>query len=356
MLTNLRLLLALAGALVLLPALTGCGTLYVAQAAKGQLQILTARRPITRVLADARVDANLKRRLESVRAARAFAAAELGLPNNKSYTTYVDLRREYVVWSVVATPEFSVAPLEWCFPIVGCVEYRGYFKEARADRFATKLRLAGYDVIVGGVPAYSTLGKFNDPILNTMMTYGDDELASTMFHELSHQLVYIADDSSFNEAFAVTVEREGLTRWLRSRGREADLAKYAQRRALQAEGIRIVSRHRDELASLYRSGLPEEVMRVRKAEVFRRLLEAVRARDERARFQSGLATALEGPPNNARLASLATYYDCVPGFERVLAEQQHDLPRFYAAVRALAKLPRAERRARLCLSEAPAAP
>jgi predicted aminopeptidase len=355
MLTNLRLLLVLAGALLLGSALTGCGTLYVAQAAKGQLQILTARRPITRVLTDPKVDTALKHRLESVRAARAFASAELGLPNNKSYTTYANLRREFVVWSVVATPEFSVAPLEWCFPIVGCVEYRGYFKEARADRFAANLHLAGYDVIVGGVPAYSTLGKFNDPILNTMMTYGDDELASTMFHELSHQLVYIADDTSFNEAFAVTVEREGLTRWLRSRGREADLAKYAQRRAQQAEGIRIVSRYRDELASLYRSGLPFEVMRLRKADVFRRLSDEVHARDERTGIQSGLAKALEGPPNNARLASLATYFDCVPGFERVLAEQQHDLARFYAAVRELAKLPRAERRAQLCLSEAPVA-
>jgi predicted aminopeptidase len=165
--------------------------------------------------------------------------------------------------------------------------------------------------------------------------------------------VYIADDTSFNEAFAVTVEREGLARWLRFRGREADLAKYEKRRAQQAEGIRIVTRYRDELATLYRSGLPAEVMRLRKEDVFRRLLDDVRARDEREGIQSGLARTLDGPPNNARLASLATYYDCVPGFERVLAEQQHDLARFYAAVLELAKLPRGERRARLCLSEAP---
>ena len=178
------------------------------------------------MLADPKATPELKKRLESVRAAREFAARELGLPNNKSYTSYVDLKREYVVWSVVATPEFSVAPREWCFPIVGCVEYRGYFKEAKAEEFAATLRTQGFDAMVGGVPAYSTLGKFNDPILSTMLGYGDDELASILFHELSHQVVYIPDDSSFNEAFAVTVEREGLARWLKYRGREADLGKY----------------------------------------------------------------------------------------------------------------------------------
>ena len=352
MLTNIRHLLVIAGCL----ALAGCGTVYVAQAAKGQLQILTARRPISRVLADPKVDPVLKGRLESVRAAREFAVRELALPNNKSYTSYADLKREYVVWSVVATPEFSIEPREWCFPIVGCVAYRGYFNQRRADRFAASLHVAGYDVIVGGVPAYSTLGRFDDPILNTMMTYGDDELASTMFHELSHQLVYIADDTAFNEAFAVAVEREGLARWLKERGREADLVKYEKRRQLQKEGIRIVSRHREELVTLYASAIPADEMRERKAEIFTRLIEEVRTRDRREGIQSGLASMLEGSPNNARLASLATYYDCVPGFERLLADEGHDLPRFYAAVRELAKLPREQRRARLCKSDADAAP
>jgi predicted aminopeptidase len=232
-------------------ALGGCGTLYVAQAAKGQLQILNAREPIPRVLADPRTDPQLKQRLETVRAARDFASRELALPNNKSYTSYADLKREFVVWSVVATPEFSVEPREWCFPIVGCVAYRGYFKQTSAEKFAESLRAEGFDTLVGGVPAYSTLGKFNDPILNTMMTYGDDELASIMFHELSHQVVYIADDTSFNEAFAVTVEEEGLARWLKFRGREEDLAKYRKRRARQAEGVALVARFRSELTMLY---------------------------------------------------------------------------------------------------------
>jgi len=331
-------------------AVASCGTTYVAQAAKGQLQILTARKPIDKVLADPAADLGLKQRLEVVREARAFAWRELGLPNNKSYTSYADLRRDFVVWSVVATPEFSVVPREWCFPIVGCVAYRGYFRQASAEAFAETLRTEGLDTIVGGVPAYSTLGKFNDPILNTMMTYGDDELASIMFHELSHQLVYIQDDTSFNEAFAVTVEQEGLARWLKFRGREADLAKYQKRRARQAEGVALVARFRGELSAMYGMNMGEELMRTRKAQVFARLVAELRALDARFGTESQLAAELDGRPNNARLASIATYYDCVPGFERLLAGEQHDLARFYAAARALAKLPREERRSRLCSS------
>jgi len=331
-------------------ALGGCGSLYVAQAARGQLQVLTAREPIGRVLADQRADPKLKQRLETVRMAREFASRELGLPNNKSYTSYADLKREYVVWSVVATPEFSVEPHEWCFPIVGCVAYRGYFRQRSADKFADRLRARGFDTVVGGVPAYSTLGKFNDPILNTMMTYGDDELASIIFHELTHQLVYIADDSSFNEAFAVTVEQEGLARWLKFRDREADLAKYLKRRARQAEGVALVARFRRELTMLYGMDIGAEVMRMRKAEVFARLVKELRILDARYGTESGLAAALDGKPNNARLASLATYYECVPGFEQLLADSGRDLAVFYEAARLIAKLPRAERRARLCNS------
>ncbi|HEU4779440.1 MAG TPA: aminopeptidase [Steroidobacteraceae bacterium] len=331
-------------------AFAGCGTTYVAQAAKGQLQILTARKPIERVLADPETDPALKQRLEVVREARDFAWRELSLPNNKSYTAYADLKRDFVVWSVVATPEFSVEPREWCFPIVGCVAYRGYFRQASAEAFAATLRAEGLDTIVGGVPAYSTLGKFNDPILNTMMSYGDDELASIMFHELSHQLVYIPDDSSFNEAFAVTVEQEGLARWLKFRGREVDLAKYQKRRARQTEVVAMLAQFRGELKALYGQSLAPEVMRARKAQFFALLVTELRALDARFGTASGLAAELDGNPNNARLASLATYYDCVPGFERLLAVEQHDLPRFYDAARALAKLPREERRSRLCES------
>jgi predicted aminopeptidase len=339
---------------VLALAAAGCGTMYVAQAARGQLQILNAREPIKRVLADPDTDPKLRERLRLVSEAREFASRELGLPDNKSYTSYADLKRDYVVWSVVATGEFSVEPREWCFPFVGCVAYRGYFREKAAERFAEGLREQGFDAIVGGVPAYSTLGKFNDPILNTMMTYGDDELASIMFHELSHQLVYIANDTAFNEAFAVAVEQEGLARWLRSRGREADLGRYQRRRERQAESLALVTRYRRELAQLYAAPIPEEEMRERKRKVFARLVAELRELAERHGTESTLAAELDGRPNNARLASIATYHECVPGFQRLLAEQQYDLPRFYDAVREIARLPREERRARLCRAPASA--
>ena len=344
MVTKLRLLLVLASCLTA----PGCGTLYVAQAAKGQLQLLSARKPIDRVLASPKSPPELKARLESVKAAREFAWRELGLPNNKSYTTYADLRREYVVWTVTATPEFAVEPHEWCFPFVGCVAYRGYFREASARKFADRWHARGFDTTVGGTPAYSTLGKFNDPILNTMMGYGDDELASILFHELSHQLVYIADDTAFNEAFAVAVEQEGLARWLKSRGRESELVRYRKRRERQGESLAVIRRYRAELKTLYASGIAVDVMRSRKASVFARLVEELKGIDRRYSVKSGIVEDLEGQPNNARLASLATYYDCVPGFEKMLAENDHDLPRFYAAVRELAKLSRAERRRRVC--------
>jgi predicted aminopeptidase len=344
MVTKLRPALVLAACLLV----QGCGTLYVAQAAKGQLQLLSARKPIDRVLADPKTPPGLRARLESVQAAREFAWRELGLPNNKSYTTYADVGREYVVWTVVATPEFSVEPHEWCFPIVGCVAYRGYFKESSARRFAAKWHARGFDTMVGGTPAYSTLGRFSDPILNTMMSYGDDELASILFHELSHQVVYVADDSAFNEAFAVAVEQEGLARWLESRGRESELARYRKRRERQAESLAVIRRYRAVLQSLYASGISVDVMRARKATVFAQLVEELAAIDARYSVKSGIVEDLSGQPNNARLASLATYYDCVPGFERMLAANDHDLPRFYAAVRELAKRPRDERHAQVC--------
>jgi predicted aminopeptidase len=334
-------------------SLAGCGTLYVAQAARGQMQILTARKPIERVLADPKTDPALRKRLEEIRLAREFASRELGLPNNRSYTSYADLKREFVTWTVVATPEFSVEPREWCFPIVGCVSYRGYFRERSAEKYAAKLQAEGFDVMVGGVPAYSTLGKFNDPILNTMMGYGDDELAAIIFHELSHQVIYVAGDTPFNEAFAVAVEQEGLARWLKFRGREKQLERFLARRARHAESLALVGRFRRELIQLYQAPIPEAEKRERKRQVFSRLVAELRAMADTHGAESALAAELDGQPNNARLASLATYYECVPGFRRLLAEQDRNLPRFYAVVRGLAKLPREERHARLCGDVAP---
>jgi predicted aminopeptidase len=328
--------------LVLLP---GC---YVLQAARGEMQVLDERRPIDKVIADPKTEPPVRATLTEVRDARAFASQVLGLPDNKSFRTYTDLHRDYVVWNVVATPEFSVQPVHWCFPIVGCVAYRGYFSEQHARKFAADLKAQGDDVVIGGVPAYSTLGRFADPVLNTMLGYGDVELAAIVFHELAHQLIYVPGDSSFNEAFATTVEDEGVSRWLLLNGRLDDLARYRAASVRQLEYIALFRKRRAELERLYASDLPRDEKRRRKSEVFAALTADMHALEQREGVRSPYAYWLEQGLNNAHLASVATYYDCVPGFKRLLRTANGDLPRFYDLVRKLAHQPAAERDAAVC--------
>jgi predicted aminopeptidase len=256
----------------------------------------------------------------------------------------------------VAAPEFSVHPERWCFPIAGCVAYRGYFAEGKARKFASSLAGRGFDIYVGGVAAYSTLGKFRDPVLNTMLGYGDDELAAIIFHELSHQLIYVVNDSEFNEAFATTVEQAGLERWLKLRGRESDLGRYKARRARQAQVIALFIGARAKLDALYSQRLAPETMRSRKREIFATLDTQMADLEKRLGFRSSYRVLAPDGLNNAYLASIATYYDCVPGFERLLASKDGDLPKFYEAVRELTRKPRAERHQLLCqtpVSETP---
>jgi predicted aminopeptidase len=333
-------------------ALPACGTLYLAQAARGQWQVMRERQPIERVLGDERTPRDLRARLVEVRDAREFASRELSLPDNGSYRSYADIGRPYVVWNVVAAPELSIEPQKWCFPIAGCVAYRGYFSEAKARRFAARMRARGFDATVGGVPAYSTLGRLADPVLNTMLAYGDTELAAIVFHELSHQLVYVAGDSAFNEAFAVTVEQAGLERWLGQRGRRAELERYLARRRNSQEYVELFMRRRAELARVYASSEPAEALRARKREIFAALADDVRHAQERQGAPSSYSAWIAEGLNNAHLASVATYFDCVPGFERLLAAERGDLEAFYSKVKRLAGLPRAERRSRLCTGPA----
>jgi predicted aminopeptidase len=336
-------------AIALLPA---CGTLYIAQAAHGEWQVLRDRRPIATVMSDGRTPPVLRSRLAAVQDARNFASQQLGLPDNKSYRSYADLKRTFVVWNVVAVPEFSVEPMRWCFPIAGCVAYRGYFAERRADAFAERLQKRGFDVAVEGVPAYSTLGRFADPVLNTMLIYGDRELAAIIFHELAHQLIYVEDDSEFNEAFAVTVEETGLARWLEFTGRKEELAEYHAERARDFAFNTLFAQRRAELARLYASKLTPEVMRERKRAQLAALAQDMRDLEHREGARSGYEEWIDAGLNNAHLASVATYFDCLPGFERLLAQDDGDLPGFYAAVRALARAPHAERHRALCAKSA----
>ena len=343
MLSHLRVLLV---AVLLLP-LTGCGTLYLAQAARGQFRVLQARRPIDKVVADPNTPTELRDRLTDVRAARDFAVTELHLPDNRSYRTYADIKRPYVVWNVVATPDFSVEPKHWCFPVAGCVAYRGYFKEKKARAFAAKLASEGYDVTVGGVPAYSTLGRFSDPVLSSMLRYGDSELVAIIFHELAHQLLYVKDDTEFNEAFATTVEDAGLERWLKSRGHPDLMQQYLAENADERAFIELFASGRERLRRLYATRLPTGEKQAEKAAIFADLTRQVRAL-QKQQGEEYYESWLEEGLNNAHLASVATYYQCVPGFERLLAAQDGDLQRFYAAARELAKQPRTVRHARLC--------
>ena len=328
-------------------ALSGCGIGYLIQAGQGQWQVLRARQPLDKVIASDSTDALLKARLEMVREARDFASRELRLPDNGSYRSYSVLGRPYVVWNVVAAPEFSVEPKRWWFPVTGSVAYRGYFRESNARHFAAGLAAEGYDTLVGGVSAYSTLGRFNDPLLDTMLPYGDLQLVGTIFHELAHQLIYVKNATEFNEAFAMSVEREGVARWLKSKGRGDELIDYRSRQEQQAQIIQRFADGRAQLAALYRESLPVAERRARKQKSLGAVSAGVRQLEEQLGIHTGYDAWLDEGLNNAHLASIATYFDCVPGFERLLAQHHGDLNAYYSAVRALGHGP-ARARASLC--------
>jgi predicted aminopeptidase len=341
-------------AVVVLAALSGCSsTEYLLQAANGEWHVIHGRKPIVQVIDDPQTPEPLIRELAEVREARDFASRELHLPDNDSYRTYVKIDRPYVVWNVVAAPALSVQPKEWCFPIAGCVDYRGYFQEKRARAFAAGLEQRGYDVLIEGVPAYSTLGKLPDPVMSTMMRYGSDELASMIFHELAHQLLYVENDSRFDEAFAVTVEDEGLKRWLEYKGRPARIAQLQQEQAEDQQFIALLRRTRERLAALYASNTSRAAKLRRKQQLFAELAVQIHALERRlaVRFPDYDQWIAQGL-NNADLVSVGTYYDCVPGFERLLHQENDDLPRFYDAARRLAREPKATRDAQLCSSGA----
>jgi predicted aminopeptidase len=312
-------------ALLLLTFLAGCDTLsYYGQAVSGHLEIMNAARPVDDWLADPATPAALRKRLELAQRIRRFASAQLALPDNRSYTKYAELHRPFAVWNVFAAPEFSVSPKRECFPVTGCVAYRGFFSEKDARAHAGQLKSQGYDVYVGGVPAYSTLGWFDDPLLSTFIGYSEPQLARLVFHELAHQVVYAPHDTAFNESFAVTVEQEGVKRWLEAEGRAGDLEAFRTAQARRERFASEVKETRARLATLYAEGLPEDQMRQKKAEEF-------------ARLRALYPAAVPAEPNNAFLVSVALYTELVPDFEKLLHESGGSLEAFYAKVKELAK-------------------
>ena len=326
--------------LLLVLALSGCETLaYYAQAVGGHLDLWTRARPVEELLADAQTPAVLRERLALAQSVREFASRQLGLPDNGSYRSYAELDRPYAVWNVVTAPEFSLQAVESCFPVAGCVTYRGFFSREDAQRYAAQARARGLDAFVYGVPAYSTLGAFDDPLLSTFTRWGDAELARLVFHELAHQLLYVKGDTAFNESFAVVVEREGVRRWLASAGRSAELAKFQQTREREREFSRLLDQTRARLEPLYRMHIAPGEMRERKRAEFERLAADTVYRRHAGGYVDG--------PSNALLAAFASYSQLVPAFERVLAQSGGDLKTFYATVEALAKLDKTERARRL---------
>jgi predicted aminopeptidase len=343
--TRRRLLLACAAA----ACLASCTSInYYAQAAQGQLSLMADARPIDDWLADSSTDAKLRQRLTSARQIRQFAVEQLGLPDNASYRNYAALKRPYVLWNVVAAPELSLTPREWCFPVAGCVNYRGYYSKERAQAYARQLRAAGDDVQIGGVTAYSTLGWFNDPLISTFIHFPDAELARLIFHELSHQVVYVAGDSQFNESFASAVEEAGVERWLALHGDDKMRANYAAFAARKGDFIALLLKIRRALEQSYASDDPPGVKRATKARLFRELSAEYQQLKSGWGGYAGYDRFFAEPLSNAHLASVATYNDFVPAFRALLAREK-TFAGLYAAARELASLDKEERHRRMHL-------
>ncbi len=337
-------LLAAAAAL----ALSSCATIeYYAQALRGHLDLMTRAKAIDEALAEPGTPDALRKRLAAVVKIRDFASRELGLPDNGSYRRYADLGRPFVVWNVFAAPEFSLEPVKSCFPIAGCVDYRGYYAHKDAEAASGALAARGYDTFVGGVPAYSTLGFFDDPVLNTFVYYPEAELARLLFHELAHQVTYVKGDTVFNESFAVTVERAGLERWLAVHGSAAERRAYEVFAARRREFIALILAYRERLARAYTVQAPSAQKRAEKAALFAAMLEDYQSLKARWGGFAGYDRWFAKGVNNANLASVAAYTQLVPAFEVLLAQSGGDLPRFYAAVRRLAAQSKPDRDAAL---------
>ena len=329
-------------------ALTGCASAgYYAQSITGHLGLMLSARPIEAVLAEPETDPRLAARLRTAVDVRDFASGALGLPANASYRRYAALDRRYVVWNVVAAPELSLSPRRWCFPFAGCLSYRGYFSEPDAAAFAAGLAVEGWDVTVAGVRAYSTLGWFDDPLSSAMVEQPAYSLAGLVFHELAHQRLYVPGDTEFNESFAVVVERAGVRRWIEAAGRSDLTERYRIAAERRAAFLALARDARRDLEAVYASSRSDAQKRAAKAERIERL---------RARY-AALRSGWRGGPsydgwfergvNNAALALVTVYDRWVPALEALLARSGGDLEAFYRACDALAKLPPAERRARL---------
>ncbi|MHB8562430.1 MAG: aminopeptidase [Acidiferrobacteraceae bacterium] len=322
--------------------LPGCTRLrYYLQATHGEMRLLGSARPIPQVIADPHTPTRLRHALEQAQAMRRFAIHVLHLPDNGSFRDYAPLSRRYVVWNVFAAPRFSVHLIHWCFPVAGCVPYRGYFSHAQAKRYAQTLAQRGDDVYLAGVPTFSTLGWMPDPLLSTELYRSPEETAGLMFHELAHALLYVPGDPVFNESFAVTVQETGVRRWLLAAHDPQALRRYDRSQRFDETFGAAVTRYRRRLDGVYREGGPRKVLEARK----RRLFSALSQTISRAGRCFGFHVRVPAPLNNATLGALATYTDLVPAFHEILRQDRGHLVRFYATVRRISHWPKARRTA-----------
>lgn len=325
-------------------SLTGCSTVsYYSQVINGHYALIENEEDIEDILAEKRYSADVRQRLQRALEIRRFASEQLGLPDNDSYKTFVKLKHKYPVWNVIAAEPLSVKARQWCFLFVGCISYRGYFNEQDAKDMAAELHKQGYDVTVSPAAAYSTLGWFDDPLLSSMLYKEESHLAGIIFHELAHQKVYIDDDSSFNEAFATTVELEGVKRWMRVHGDTASIKRYRTYKQRQKEFNQLLITTREKLKRLYASEKTDAEKLQGKQAIIAAMKQDYQALKKSWGGYSGYDNWMARDINNANLALVATYHELVPMFEAMLKQQDYDLKRFYAAVEKTGELPEEER-------------
>jgi len=322
----------------LMLGLVSCATTsYYLQSLDGHLDLLLKKQPISGILASQDTDELLQEKLEMVLDIRKFASEYLALPVNDSYSDYADLGRDFVVWNVFATPELSLKAKQWCFLFVGCLNYRGYYSKDSAISYAEKLKAQGYDVFVAGVTAYSTLGWFNDPVLNTMLGKDNHYLASVIFHELSHQKVYIRNDTAFNEAFAEMVSQTGVRRWLNLHDTAASRQKFLDKQLEQRSFVNLILKYKVKLEAIYNSELANDVKRETKALLLKQLVEEYEDKSEIKGNTARYATWLSSGLNNAKLATVITYQDYVSGFLAIFNHSHGNYEQFYESVEKLSK-------------------
>lgn len=317
---------------------TSCATTsYYLQSLNGHVDLLLKRQPISGILASQNTDKLLRDKLEMVLEIRRFASEHLGLPDNGSYSDYADLGRNFVVWNVFAAPELSLQAKQWCFLFVGCLNYRGYYSEEAANRYAQTLEAQGHDVFVGGVTAYSTLGWFNDPVLNTMLNRDNNYLASVIFHELSHQKLYLKNDTAFNEAFAEMVAQTGVQYWLNLHGTAASRQKFLDKRSDETSFVNLILKYKEKLEMTYNSEISTDEKRANKKFLLNQLAEEYKNQYETGGNSGRYITWLSSGLNNAKLTSVITYQDYVSGFLTIFNHEHGNYQKFYGSVEKLSK-------------------